>query len=140
MLSPIEKVLLLQNVEVFAEVPSDQLAALAAISREVSYLAGDIIYREHDSPDGLYLVLSGSVRLSQGKRTVSVAAEGVSFGTWALFDDQARVLAAETITDTRLLCIDRNEFNDLLSDDVRIAQGIIRTVARKLRELAERAV
>ncbi len=32
------------------------------------------------------------------------------------------------------------EFNDLLSDDVRIAQGIIRTVARKLRELAERAV
>jgi DNA-binding NarL/FixJ family response regulator len=40
----------------------------------------------------------------------------------------------------RLLRIDRNEFNDLLSDDVRIAQGIIRTVARKLRELAERAV
>ncbi len=62
------------------------------------------------------------------------------FGTWALFDDEPRVLAAEAIEDSRLLRIDRGEFNDLLSDDVRIAQGIIRTVARKLRELAERAV
>ncbi len=140
MLTPIEKVLLLQNVEIFAEVPSDQLAALAAISREVSYLAGDLVYQEHDSPDGLYLVLSGAVRLSQGERTVSVAGPRESFGTWALFDDEAKVLGAETIEDSRLLRIDRNEFNDLLSDDVRIAQGIIRTVARKLRELAERAV
>lgn len=140
MLTPIEKVLLLQRVEIFAEVPTDQLAALAAISREVRCLAGDTVYREHDSPDALYLVLEGSVRLSQGERTVSVAGPEVSFGTWALFDDEPRVLAAETIEDARLLRIDRGEFNDLLSDDVRIAQGIIRTVARKLRELAERAV
>ncbi|MDX2475157.1 MAG: Npt1/Npt2 family nucleotide transporter [Candidatus Krumholzibacteria bacterium] len=140
MLTPIEKVLLLQQVEIFAEVPTDQLAALAAISREVSYLAGDMVYKEHDLPDALYLMLEGSVRLSQGDRTVSVAGAQVSFGTWALFDDEPRVLAASAIVDSRLLRIDRNEFNDLLSDDVRIAQGIIRTVARKLRELAERAV
>jgi len=140
MLTPIEKVLLLQHVDIFAEVPTDQLAALAAISREVSFLAGDMVYNEHDSADALYLVLTGSVRLSQGERTVSVAGPQISFGTWALFDDEPRVLAAGAIEDSRLLRIDRNEFNDLLSDDVRIAQGIIRTVARKLRELAERAV
>lgn len=140
MLTPIEKALRLQHVEIFAEVPTDQLAALAAISREVSYLAGDVIYREHDSPDALYLVLAGSIRLSQGERMVSVAGPEVSFGTWALFDDEPRVLAAEAMEDSRLLRIDRGEFNDLLSDDVRIAQGIIRTVARKLRELVERAV
>jgi CRP-like cAMP-binding protein len=60
------------------------------------------------------------------------------FGTWALFDDEPRVLTATATENTRLLRIDRNEFNDLLSDDVRIAKGIIRTVTRKLRELAER--
>ncbi len=140
MLTPIEKVLLLQQVEIFTEVPTDQLAALAAISREVSYLAGDTVYRELDSPDALYLVLEGSVRLSQGDRTVSVSGPQVSFGTWALFDDEPRVLAATAIENSRLLRIDRNEFNDLLSDDVRIAQGIIRTVARRLRELAERTI
>ncbi len=140
MLTAIEKVLLLQHVDIFTEVPSDQLAALAAISHDVHYLAGDILYHELDSPDALYLVLEGAVRLSQGERTVSVAGPQVSFGAWALFDDEPRVLAATSIEDSRLLRIDRNEFNDLLSDDVRIAKGIIRTVARKLRELAERAV
>ncbi len=138
MLSPIEKVLLLQNVEVFAEVPTDQLAALAAIAREMSVLSGDEVYRENDSPDALYLVLEGHVRLHQGDREVTTAAKLTSFGTWALFDDEPRVLTATATEDTKLLRIDRNEFNDLLSDDVRIAKGIIRTVARKLRELAGR--
>jgi len=140
MLTPLEKVLLLQHVEMFSTLPTDQLAALAEISREVSLLVGDTVYREHDSPDGLYLVLEGSVGLSQGDRMVSVAGPQVSFGAWALFDDEPRVLSAEVIEDTRLLRIERSDFNDLLADDVRIAQGIIRTVAGKLRELAERAV
>ncbi|MEN8006301.1 MAG: Npt1/Npt2 family nucleotide transporter [Candidatus Krumholzibacteriota bacterium] len=139
MLSPIEKVLLLQNVEVFAEVPTDQLAALAAIAREVPVLAGDTVFRENDSPDALYLVLEGHVRLHQGEREVTTADRLMSFGTWALFDDDPRVLTATATEDTKLLRIDRNEFNDLLSDDVRIAKGIIRTVTRKLRELAGRA-
>lgn len=140
MLTPLEKVLLLQHIEMFSNLPTDQLAALAEISREVSLLAGDKVYRELDAPDGLYLVLEGSVRLSQGERTVSVAGPQVSFGVWALFDDEPRVLSAEAIEDTRLLRIERDDFNDLLADEVRIAQGIIRTVAGKLRELAERAV
>ncbi len=138
MLSPIEKVLLLQNVEVFAEVPTDQLAALAAIAREMSVLTGDAVYREDDSPDALYLVLEGHVLLHQGDREVTTAAKSTTFGTWALFDNEPRVMTATATEDTKLLRIDRSEFNDLLSDDVRIAKGIIRTVTRKLRELAGR--
>ena len=138
MLSPIEKVLLLQNIEVFAEVPTDQLAALAAIAREMSVLTGDTVYREDDIPDALYLVLEGHVLLHQGDREVTTAARSSTFGTWALFDDEPRVMTATATVDTRLLRIDRSEFNDLLSDDVRIAKGIIRTVTRKLRELAGR--
>ena len=139
MLNPIEKVLILQNVDVFTEVPTDQLAALAAIAREVSVLAGDRIYREHDPSDALYLVLSGRVRLHLGDETISEITRPTSFGTWALFDDEPRVMTATALEDTRLLRIDQGEFNDLLADDVRIAKGIIRTVGRRLRELAGRA-
>lgn len=138
MLSTVEKVLLLQNVELFARIPTDQLAALGAIAREVPVLAGDTIYREHDHPDALYMVLQGAVQLHQGLRTISVAGPRETFGIWALFDPEPRVMSATAMEDSRLLRIDRNEFNDLLADDVRIAQGIIRTVAGRLRSLAER--
>ncbi len=136
MLSPIEKVLILQNVDVFSEVPTDQLAALAAIAREISILSGDVVYRQHDRPDALYLVLQGQVTLHQGAELVTEVGPLVSFGSWALFDDEPRVMTATAAQDSRLLRIDSGEFNDLLADDVRIAKGIIRTVARRLRELA----
>jgi len=45
-------------------------------------------------------------------------------------------MTATAAEDSRLLRIGSEEFNDLLADDVRIAKGIIRTVARRLRELA----
>ena len=138
MLSLIEKVLILQNVDVFSEVPTDQMAALAAIAREISVLDGDDIYRENDSPDALYLVLQGKVNLHQGPDTVTEVESLASFGIWALFDDEPRVMTATAAEDSRLLRIDSGEFNDLLADDVRIAKGIIRTVARRLRELAGR--
>ncbi len=139
MLSPIEKVLILQGVDVFSEMPTDQMAALAAIAREVSVLDGDKIYRENDRPDALYLVLQGKVSLHQGEQLVVEVGPKESFGTWALFDDEPRVMAATAQQDSRLLRLDSGEFNDLLADDVRIAKGIIRTVARRLRELAGRA-
>ena len=101
-------------------------------------MTGDAVYREDDSPDALYLVLDGHVLLHQGDREITTAAKPTTFGTWALFDDEPRVMTATATEDTKLLRIDRNEFNDLLSDDVRIAKGIIRTVTRKLRELAGR--
>jgi HEAT repeat protein len=139
MLSPIEKVLVLQNVDVFSEVPTDQLAALAGIARETNVMAEEDVYREDDLPDALYLVLEGSVKLHQGDRLITMAGPLTPFGTWALFDDEPRVMTASAAEDSRLLRIDREEFIDLLSDEVRIAQGIIKTVARRLRELAERA-
>ncbi len=138
MLSLIEKVLILQGVDVFTEIPTDQMAALATISREVSVLAGDDIYRESDRPDALYLVLQGKVSLHQGEEQVSEVGLNQTFGTWALFDDEPRVMTATALADSRLLCIGSYEFNDLLADDVRIAKGIIRTVARRLRDLAGR--
>jgi CRP-like cAMP-binding protein len=139
MLSPIEKVLLLQNVDVFTEVPTDQLEALAGIAREITVRADETVYSENDLPDGLYLVLEGSVKLHAGDRLITMAGRLTPFGTWALFDDEPRVMTATAAEDTRLLRIDREEFADLLSDEVRFAQGIIRTVARRLRELAGRA-
>ena len=68
MLTVIEKVMLLQDVDVFAEVPGDQLATLAAIAEEERVLTGDVLYREGEEADALYLVLEGDIRLSQGER------------------------------------------------------------------------
>ena len=59
MLSVVEKVIFLQNVDVFSEVPTEQLAYLAAIAEELSCEADKRLYEEDDPPDSMYLVLEG---------------------------------------------------------------------------------
>jgi len=139
MLSIVEKVLLLQNVDVFSEVPTDQMAALATITREISVLAGDEIYRENDHSDALYLVHQGKVALHQDEEPVTEVEALAPFGVWALFDDNPRRFTAVASENSRLLRIDSGEFNDILADDIRIAKGIFRSVVRQLRDLEGKA-
>ncbi len=138
MLTVIEKVIFLQNVDVFSDIPSEQLAYLAAIAQEVTHIKDEVIYKIQEPSDALYLVLDGSVRLHLGEKEITVAAEKDAFGTWALFDDQPRVVTATAIEDCRLIRIDREDFMDLLADHVQITQGILKYMVSRLRGLMDR--
>ncbi|UCE25033.1 MAG: cyclic nucleotide-binding domain-containing protein [Candidatus Zixiibacteriota bacterium] len=138
MLTVIEKVIFLQNVEVFAGVPSEQLAFLASIAGELTCMKGDTVYRAHEPSDALYLVLDGAVKLHIDDREITTAGAREAFGTWALFDDEPRVTSATAVEDTRLLRIDREDFVDLLADHVQITQAILKTMVSRLRNLVDR--
>lgn len=137
MLTVIEKVMFLQNADVFSIVPTEELAYLAAIAEEVSYISGDVIYMEHDSADALYIVIDGKVRLHKDDREITIADSKDAFGTWALFDETPRVVTATVLEESRLLRIDREDFYDILSDHVQIIQGIFKTLVKRLRSLAD---
>ncbi|MCP4566269.1 MAG: Crp/Fnr family transcriptional regulator [FCB group bacterium] len=138
MLTVIEKVIFLQNVDVFSEVPSEHLAYLAAIAEEVAFDEDEVIYREQDLPDALYLVLDGSVRLHRDTEEITNASAREAFGSWALFDNEPRVVTATALEETRLLRVDREEFIDLLADHVQITEGVLKAMAGRLRGLIGR--
>lgn len=138
MLTIIEKVILLQNVDVFTRVPSEQLAYLAAIGEELTLHKGETVYTVGDPSDGLYVVIDGRVRLHQGENEILSAGAGEAFGVWALFDNEPRLTAATASEDARLLRIGREEFVDLLADNVQITQAILNTMVGRLRGLVDR--
>ena len=135
MLSVVEKVIFLQNVDVFSEVPTEQLAFLAAVAEEVDGEAGERLYGEDEPSDCMYLVLQGAVRLHRGNTDVTIAKSKEAFGTWALFDDEPRVVAATCTEPTRLLRVDKDDFIEVLADNVQITQGVLKAIVRRLRAL-----
>ena len=139
MLSVVEKVILLQNVDVFSEVSSEQLAYLAAIAEEITCAAATPLYKEHDPSDSMYIVLEGRVRLHRGDTEVTVSGPGEAFGTWALFDDEPRLVAATPLEPTKVLRIDKEDFIDLLADNIKITQGVLKAIVRRLRGLVGRS-
>ena len=138
MYTVIEKVIILQNVDVFLEVPTEQLAYIAAIAEEVTYLKGETVYKAGGHADAMYLVLTGGVRLHLDGKEVTVAGIEDTFGTWALFDEEPRVVNATAIEDSTLLRIGREDFYDLLADNVQITQGIFKTLVKRMRKLISR--
>jgi CRP-like cAMP-binding protein len=135
MLTIIEKVILLQGIDILSEVPTEQLAALATIADEVSFMADEDIFSENDFPDALYIVLEGSVRLHRDGNEIAVAKDKEAFGSWALLDEEPRVASATSLAETRLLRIDREDFIDLMADHVQIVQGVLKRVVKRLRSL-----
>ncbi|MFQ5604314.1 MAG: Crp/Fnr family transcriptional regulator [bacterium] len=137
MYSVIEKVIFLQGIDVFKEVRTEDLAYLAAIAHEVTFLPGCEIYHADDSSDALYLVIDGKVRLHRDEQEISVIGPTEAIGTWALFDKKPRVATATALEETKALKVARDDFYDLLSDHVRIAEALLRFLAQRLRGLLE---
>lgn len=138
MLTIIEKVILLQNVDVFSEIPTEQLSYLAAIAEEVSFSPDEVVYKYEEPSDALYVVLDGRVLLHRDDEEIAVAGAKDAFGTWALFDTTPRVASATVTEDTRVLRIDREDFLDILSDHSKITESVLKSLVGRLRGLLDR--
>ncbi len=135
MYSVIEKVIFLQDIDVFKDVKVEDLAHLAVIAEEVSFLSGTALYEMNDSPDALYIVVAGKVRLHRNGQEIAVVGTREAVGAWSLFDDEPRVATATALEDTEALRIARDDFYDILSDHVRIAEAVLKSMARRLKSL-----
>jgi len=133
--TPVERVLVLQGVDLLKDVGPRHLLALAEVAREVEILAGDTIYREEDAADALYIAVEGRVRLSVDGNVLSEVGKGEAFGSWALVDDSSRGQRAECIESGVALALDRDAFYELAAADLTVLQQVVRVLAKRLRAL-----
>jgi CRP/FNR family transcriptional regulator len=134
-LSAIDKVLCLQNVDVFKHATTEMLAYIGSIAQEVHAEQGAVIFAEDDMSDAMYVVVTGTVRLDREGTEILTATEGQSFGTWALFDNEPRLMTATAIDHVHLLKIRSDDFYDLLSDHDEITPAVFRAIIERVKRL-----
>jgi CRP/FNR family transcriptional regulator len=132
----IERVLLLQSLEFFGGVTTEQLSFIAMIAEEVSVDSESVLYKENDPPSGLYVVISGAVAVTRNGQLIERVGPSGSLGIWALFDDQPRLTAAKAVEPSQLLFVPREDFYDVLSDHVDMIQGVFKQLVERVRRLA----
>jgi CRP-like cAMP-binding protein len=138
MMSVVEKVLLLKGIDLFAEMPGEELAAIAMITEETRAGAGERVVSDGDQGDALYFVVAGTARVVKGDRTVAELGERAVFGELALLDPGPRTASVEAVTPLTLLRIGRDEFVEILSTRPEVPLGVIRMLARRLRGTLEK--
>jgi len=136
-LNIVERVIALEAVELLNNLSPDQLARIAGIAREVQFAPGKVVLQPDKPLDALYVVLDGAVDMKRGDTTLTTARQNEVVGAWALFDPEPMPVTAVTAEDTKLLRISRDDFYDLLSDNMEITAAIFTTLVRRFRGLLQ---
>jgi hypothetical protein len=131
----IEKVFLLQHVDLLQGARSAHLSLLASIAHEQDFNEGAVLLKQHEQTDSLYVVIRGTVELRGAQDQTITARENSAFGTWALIDRAPSLVTATCVEPTRVLRIERDDFDDLLNDNPELAIGLLQGVARRVRAL-----
>ncbi|RKH85000.1 cyclic nucleotide-binding protein [Corallococcus sp. AB032C] len=76
---------------------------------------GEVIIREGDATDGLYVVLSGEVEVHKGGQRLSTLKEGDLFGEISLLQKTPATATVEATRHTTLLRLPREDFDSLIS-------------------------
>ena len=136
----IDRIFLLQRVELFSELNIDELAAIADLARPERYEPGQAIYREHDPSTALFVIVSGDVSFHRDGNYLLRLGAFESFGQVGFLDRKARpasATAARRGDGVDLLVIDRQDFMDLVADRVEVLNGVFAVLTRRLREVVE---
>lgn len=133
----------LGKIELFRGIRLEGLERIAAICAEETFRAGDVVFREGEVGDKLYLILEGKVRIARevsgmGEEALAVLGPGAAFGEMSLIDDFPRSADARVHERCRLLVLTKEALEDLLFLDKDLAYEIlwnfVRILSARLRE------
>jgi len=103
------------------------------------YTKGQVLFREGDEGEEMYIVQSGRVAIKKKVRdgsdaTLAVLEKGDFFGEMALLERLPRSATAEVIEDGDLIKIDNEIFGDMIKANPEIAIRMLRKYSIRLRE------
>ena len=98
-----------------------------------SFKAGNVIFREGDAANELFVIKSGQVRIQIGNRTVTELGQESIFGEMALIDSEPRSATATAITDVEVVPVSEKQFLFLVSQTPYFALKVMRVLAQRLR-------
>ncbi len=131
----IEKVVILQGVDLFATCNAEQVLQLASIANEIWFETGGMVYQRNEPPDALYCIVEGRVDLTSPEETTISLATGETFGTIDILRSQLRSRDATATSDTHALLIEAEDFFDLLATNVEIVRAIFRQLTLAIKDI-----
>ena len=139
-ISTVEKVLFLKSIDLFSQIPGEDLSQIALITDEVQFDSGEEIVRQGDNGQTLFLIIAGKVRIHAigVVEDLAVLGERGVFGEMSLLDNEPRSASVTAMTDVVCLKVERDDFNEILAEKSEIAQGVIKVLTRRIRDTLDR--
>lgn len=123
----------LRSMESLHDLESHHLKKLASIASEQHFSEGEIIYREGDVGQAIYLIQAGEVVIDMevpdyGRATVLTVGPGQLFGWSSLFPPRRKTARARVTKPTLAIVINASRLRDLFQADHELEHAITQRV------------
>jgi len=106
-----------------------------------SFNDGDIIIRQGDEGDCMYVIQSGVVEVVQqvGGKEVAIASRtaGEFFGEMSIFEREVRMATVRARGPVQVITVDRKNLMRRIQEDPSLAFRLLQTMSSRLRELSD---
>ncbi|MFO7281295.1 MAG: Crp/Fnr family transcriptional regulator [Thermoanaerobacterales bacterium] len=131
---------LLADVDLFADLSTQELQHLADASTTVELRRGDVLFHEDDPGDNVYIVKSGRIAIAKrsidGRESVVALMEpGDLFGEMQLFENQGRTAEARALEQSEVLAIGYGPIREVYERRPELLWGVVALLARRLRSM-----
>jgi len=137
--SMLERILLLREIPIFADLSAEDLELVANIAREEWYPANTAIFHQGEEGNMMFVIVDGHldvVRTLNGtEQVLAQRGPGEFLGEMAIIEAAPRVATLRTQSEVRVLAINGETFKGILRERPDVSFAVLRSVSRRLREM-----
>jgi len=128
----------IKGIAFFADADKEALDHLASAADEVTVAAGTVLTTEGGLLNEAYVIMSGSVEVLVGGEIVAEIPAGEMIGELSLLAHRPTSSATvRTKTESALLVIPHNRFDEILDDNPGFTKAIAKQLATRLQKMDE---
>lgn len=126
----------LSRVDVFRALDGEKIDRLARRMRLIIYGPGEVVLRQGDPGDSLYVVRAGSVAVQIGaqpstRKEVAMLTAGQFFGEMSLMTGESRSATVVAKSDCECYVVDKEAFQEILAERPELANTISEILTRR---------
>ena len=111
-----------------------------ASAERVRYKAGDVILKEGDYGDRMFILTAGRAQITIRNELLDTVEEGDVFGEMALVDAGPRGASVVAETDCEAAPVDARRFEFMVSETPFFALALMRVMCRRIRSMNTRGL
>jgi diguanylate cyclase (GGDEF)-like protein/PAS domain S-box-containing protein len=129
-----QKVNLLRSLDFFKLLDSETIESLAENCEEVILNPKEILFKEGDLGDAMFVILSGGLSIERQNVVIAKRRKGDHVGEMALIESGPRAATVKALPKTHLLKIFKDQFHNHFTSNRQTLMEILKTISERSRE------
>jgi CRP/FNR family cyclic AMP-dependent transcriptional regulator len=124
---------ILRGMSFFDDLNEGELEILAGVMKRKHYKPGDMVFKENEDGDSLYVIKKGEVKACKTSPdgellTLVLMKDGDIFGEMSFLDGRARSATLIAIADLETYVITKADFEKLVDDNPRLIYKVLKNL------------